>query len=88
MTMEAQGVVGDVATIFLREGTCDIPLNERSGVPPHGVPRAIPGRLCVGAGTNRARGLRGELARGLITDLAIDERTAEGLVGRGERGTT
>lgn len=82
VTMKAQGVVGDVATIFVREdGTYDgIPLNERSSVPPPPVFRTIPRRLCVVAGANRARGLKGALACGLITDLVIDEQTAEALV--------
>jgi DNA-binding transcriptional regulator LsrR (DeoR family) len=82
VTMKAQGVVGDVATIFVREdGSYDgIPLNERSSVPPPPVFRTIPRRLCVVAGANRARGLKGALACGLITDLVIDEQTAEALV--------
>jgi DNA-binding transcriptional regulator LsrR (DeoR family) len=81
-TMEAQGVVGDVATIFVREdGTYDkIPLNQRSSVPPPGAFRKVPRRLCVVAGANRARGLKGALACGLVTDLVIDEQTAEALV--------
>lgn len=82
VTMKAQGVVGDVATIFVREdGSYDgISLNERSSVPPPSVFRTIPRRLCVVAGANRARGLKGALACGLITDLVIDEQTAEALV--------
>ncbi len=82
LTMEAQGVVGDVATIFVREdGTFDgIPLNERSSVPPPAALRKVARRLCVVAGANRARGLKGALACGLITDLVVDEQTAEALV--------
>jgi DNA-binding transcriptional regulator LsrR (DeoR family) len=80
--MLALGVVGDVATFFVREdGTYDgIPLNERSSVPPPEVLRRAPRRLCVVAGANRARGLKGALLAGLVTDLVLDERTAEALI--------
>ena len=80
-TLEAEGVVGDVATIFVRQdGTYDrIPLNQRSSVPPPEVLRKVPRRLCVVAGANRARGLHGALRCGLITDLVVDEQTADAL---------
>jgi DNA-binding transcriptional regulator LsrR (DeoR family) len=80
--MEAERVVGDVATIFVRQdGTYDrIPLNQRSSVPPPEVFRKVPRRLCVVAGANRARGLQGALRCGLITDLVVDEQTADALI--------
>jgi DNA-binding transcriptional regulator LsrR (DeoR family) len=78
LELDALGVVGDVATRFLREdGTSGaIPLNERSSGPPPAVIRRAPRRLCVVAGPNKALGLRGALAGGLVTDLVLDERTA------------
>ncbi|MDA8291599.1 MAG: sigma factor-like helix-turn-helix DNA-binding protein [Actinomycetota bacterium] len=80
--LDALGVVGDVATVFLREsGTSDnIPLNDRSSGPPHSVIRRAPRRVCVVSGVNKARGLRAALAGRLVTDLVIDERSAEALV--------
>jgi DNA-binding transcriptional regulator LsrR (DeoR family) len=80
--LDALGVVGDVATYFLREdGTSDdIPLNERSSGPPPSVIRQAPRRVCVVAGVNKARGLRGALAAEVVTDLVIDERTATAML--------
>jgi deoxyribonucleoside regulator len=77
-----QGVVGDVATVFLREdGSHDgISLNERSSGPPPEVVCRAPRRICVVSGTHKVRGLRGAIAAGLITDLIIDERTASALI--------
>ena len=80
--LDALGVVGDVATVFLREdGTSDrIPLNDRSSGPSHSVIRRAPRRVCVVSGVHKARGLRAALAGRLVTDLVVDERTADALV--------
>lgn len=82
LALESRQVVGDVATYFLREdGSSDeIPLNERSSGPPPELIRQAPRRLCVVSGPHKARGLRGALAGGLVTDLVIDERTAMSLL--------
>ena len=81
LALQADGAVGDVATFFLREdGSSDnISLNERSSGHPPEVVRRAPRRLCVVSGVNKARGLRGALAGGLVTDLVVDERTAAAL---------
>jgi len=76
-------VVGDVATVFLREdGTSDISLNERSSGPDLDVLRAIPNRMCVAAGRHRVPGMRGAVAAGLVTCLVTDEETAAALLER------
>lgn len=81
-TLEASGVVGDVATYFLREdgGGEDIPLNKRSSGPPPSVIRQARRRICVVSGEQKARGLSAALRAGLVTDLVIDERAASALL--------
>lgn len=85
--LAADGVVGDVATVFYREdGTSDnIALNERSSGPGMDVLRGIARRVCVVSGAGKLRTLRGALAAGLITDLIVDVGTARRLVNEGER---
>ncbi|MDQ4024741.1 MAG: helix-turn-helix domain-containing protein [Actinomycetota bacterium] len=76
--LDAEGVVGDVCTVFLRaDGTYrDISINARaSGPTPHQL-RRIPRRLCAVAGDNKVAPLRAALAAGVVTDLVLDERTA------------
>lgn len=89
LALDALGVVGDVATYFLREdgGSEDIPLNERSSGPPPHVIRRAPRRICVVAGTNKARGLKGALSGRLVTDVVLDERTAAALLELEHAGT-
>ncbi|AEG43331.1 sugar-binding transcriptional regulator [Isoptericola variabilis] len=80
--LDAEGVVGDVCTVFLRaDGTYrDIPINARaSGPTPHQL-RRIPRRLCAVAGDNKVAPLRAALAAGVVTDLVLDELTAVRLV--------
>jgi DNA-binding transcriptional regulator LsrR (DeoR family) len=75
-------VVGDVCTVFLRaDGSWEgIPLNARtSGLPPPAL-RHIPRRICAVTGANKVRGLAAALAAGLVTDLVVDERTAQNLL--------
>lgn len=80
-----QRVVGDVATVFYREdGSSEgIALNERSTGPDHEVVRAVEHRFCVAAGPSKARGLRGALNAGLVTELVVDEATARALLALG-----
>lgn len=79
--LETDRVVGDVCTVFLRaDGTSnDIDLNHRASGPAHETLRTIPTRICVATGLNKVPALLGALRAGLITDLVIDEVTAEGL---------
>ena len=80
--LDAEGVVGDVCTVFLRaDGTYrDIPINARAtGPTPHQLQR-IPRRICAVAGDNKVPPLRAALAAGVVTDLVLDELTAVRLV--------
>jgi len=76
--LEAEGVVGDVCTIFLRsDGNYrDLALNERaSGLTPAEL-RRIPRRVCVVVGNSKRAPLVAALRAGIITHLIIDEITA------------
>ncbi|GAB2842651.1 sugar-binding transcriptional regulator [Microbacterium insulae] len=81
--LDAEGVVGDVATVFFRaDGTSDgIPLNERATGPQFDVLRRVPRRLCIVSGVSKLDSLRGALAAGLVTDLVVDEAVARALAG-------
>ncbi|WP_448639453.1 sugar-binding transcriptional regulator [Geodermatophilus sp. URMC 63] len=82
--LAAAHVVGDVCTVFLRaDGSWDgIPLNARtSGLLPPAL-RRVPRRVCAVAGSNKVVGLAAALAGGLVTDLVLDERTAQELLAR------
>ncbi|MGO2658651.1 sugar-binding transcriptional regulator [Mycetocola reblochoni] len=83
-SMVADGVVGDVATVFYREdGTDDgIALNARSSGPPLETVRAISRRVCVIAGQGKLPALRGAIRAGLVTNLIIDAPTARELIRR------
>ncbi|MDJ0391989.1 sugar-binding domain-containing protein [Rhodococcus sp. G-MC3] len=80
--LSADGVVGDIATVFLRsDGSYDgIALNERSSGPSLQRLKAVPTRLCVVAGNSKRDALLGALAGGLVTDLVIDDVSAASLV--------
>lgn len=76
--LAAVGVVGDVATKFLRADGSDlgIALNERSSGPDLDAIRRTPRRVCVIGDQSRIPALRSAIAAGLITDLIIDEHSA------------
>ncbi|WP_149204030.1 sugar-binding transcriptional regulator [Actinotalea subterranea] len=77
-----EGVVGDVCTVFLRaDGSYrDVALNARATGPTPAELQRIPRRVCAVAGDNKVAPLRAALAAGVVTDLVIDELTAEALV--------
>lgn len=77
-----EGVVGDVCTVFLRaDGSYDdIALNARATGPTPVELRRIPRRVCAVAGDNKVSPLRAALAAGVITDLVVDELTANALI--------
>ena len=77
-----EGVVGDVCTVFLRaDGSYqDIALNARATGPTPLELHLIPRRVCAVAGDNKVGPLRAALAAGVVTDLVIDELTADALV--------
>jgi DNA-binding transcriptional regulator LsrR (DeoR family) len=82
--LAAHRVVGDVCTVFLREdGTyADIGLNRRATGPTPLELRRIPRRLCVVSGDHKVPGVIGALRAGVVTDLVIDERTADAVLRR------
>jgi deoxyribonucleoside regulator len=80
--LEAEQVVGDIATVFYRvDGSSDgIPLNTRSTGPELSVLRAVARRICVVSGASKITALRGAIAAGLVTDLVLDELAARTLL--------
>ena len=82
--LRAVGVVGDVATILLREdgSWADIAANQRAtGIPPDVLARV--GRtICVVADPQRASALVAALRAGVVTDLVVDTATARATVAR------
>lgn len=81
--LRADGVVGDIATVFFRgDGSWDgIALNERASGPFLDRLQLVPRRVCIISGEEKLIGLRGALAGGLVTDLVIDDISAAELVG-------
>lgn len=77
------GVVGDVATVFYRaDGSTDaIAVNARATGPSFDVLRRTPRRVCVVSGRAKVSSLAGALAARLVTDLVVDESTAQALLG-------
>lgn len=81
-TLESEGVVGDVCTVFLRaDGTYeDLSLNERATGPTPAELRRVPRRVCAVAGDSKVIPLLAALRAGVITHLIVDELTATKLV--------
>jgi deoxyribonucleoside regulator len=81
-TLNSEGVVGDVCTVFLRaDGTYeDLSLNQRATGPTPAELRRVPRRVCAVAGDSKALPLLAALKAGVITHLVLDEQTATGLV--------
>ncbi|WP_433874039.1 sugar-binding transcriptional regulator [Sinomonas atrocyanea] len=81
-SLEAEGVVGDVATVFYRaDGSSEgIDLNLRGTGPDLAGLRRVPRRLCIVSGISKSAALRGALNARLATDLIVDEPTARDLL--------
>ncbi|TLP93855.1 MarR family transcriptional regulator [Nesterenkonia salmonea] len=79
--LNAEEAVGDVCTVFLRaDGSWrDIELNSRCSVMPPDVLGRIPRRVCVVNGPHKVTALRGALEAGLVTDLVLDQASANAL---------
>jgi DNA-binding transcriptional regulator LsrR (DeoR family) len=88
--LHREGVVGDVCTVFLRaDGSYeDISINDRATGPTPAELRRIGRRVCAAAGDAKVVPLRAALAAGVVTDLVIDELTAELLVNPGGASTS
>jgi len=82
-TLQAEGVVGDVCTVFLRaDGSYrDVVLNARATGPTPEELHRVPRRVCVVAGDNKVVPLLAALRSGVVTDLVVDEVTASHLLG-------
>jgi DNA-binding transcriptional regulator LsrR (DeoR family) len=80
--LNAEKVVGDVCTVFLRaDGTYeDLSLNLRATGPTPKELKRIPIRVCAVSGDNKVIPLLAALRAGVITHLVIDEQTATKLV--------
>lgn len=84
LALRAEGVVGDICTVLLREdGTyTDIAANQRAtGLTPAELQR-VPRRLCVVADPARAPAVAGALRAQVATDLVLDETTARAVLRR------
>ncbi|AWN24324.1 transcriptional regulator [Deinococcus irradiatisoli] len=83
--LAAQGVVGDLATVFYRaDGSFGgIPLNERASGPDLAQIRSAPQSLCVVSGLGKARALHAALLGGLARTLVVDEPTARAVLDLG-----
>lgn len=82
--LRKDGVVGDICTVLLREdgSYTDIAANQRaSGLTPDEL-ATVPRRLCVVADPKRAPAVVGALRAGVVTDLVIDEITAQSTLRR------
>ncbi len=78
---QADGVVGDVCTVLIREdGTTDLPLNKRASGPTPETLQKIPRRLLVVSGTGKALPLLGALRAKVATDLVLDDAAARALM--------
>ena len=77
-----QNVVGDVCTVLLRsDGSWrDVTLNARATGPTPAQLSRIPRRLCVAAGTGKARALLAALRARTATDLIVDDATARAVL--------
>ncbi|MCL3778412.1 helix-turn-helix domain-containing protein [Actinomyces sp. 186855] len=80
-------VVGDVCTVLLRaDGTWrDIDLNARATGPTPAQLARVPRRLCVVAGTGKARAALAALRARVATDLVIDGATARAVLALSHR---
>ncbi|MFW0112681.1 sugar-binding transcriptional regulator [Rothia sp. CCM 9417] len=80
--LRAQGIVGDVCTVMVRQdGTwADLDVNRRASGPTPAELAKIGRRVCAAAGKHRAAALRGALTTGAITDLVVDVELAEQLL--------
>lgn len=80
--LREDGAVGDIATTFMNDAGDDtaIAMNDRSTGPSLATIREVRRRVCVTCGSYKLRALEAALRAGLVTDLVIDEITADALV--------
>lgn len=80
--LEEDGAVGDIATSFFDAAGDSAPvrLNARTSGPDLDALRSIPRRICAVSGIHKIGALHAALVGGHISDLVIDERTADALI--------
>lgn len=80
-SLTTENVVGDICTVFLRsDGTWeDIELNRRASGPEPTELKKVPQRVCVVNGPHKVPALRGAMAADLVTDLVLDQVSADRL---------
>ncbi|WP_420594891.1 sugar-binding transcriptional regulator [Deinococcus sp.] len=80
--LDAQGVVGDLATVFYRAdgSSWGIPLNERASGPDLARVQAARQTICVVAGVGKARALHAALRGKLAQTLVVDEHAARAVL--------
>jgi deoxyribonucleoside regulator len=79
--LAGDGVVGDICTVFLRrDGSYDVPINQRATGPTPRELGRIKRRVCVVAGSAKVVPLLAAIRARTMTDLVIDEPTARRLL--------
>lgn len=80
--LQEDGAVGDIATTFFdAQGDCPgIRLNSRTSGPDLTALRSIRRRICAVSGVQKIAALRAALIGGHVTDLVIDEHTAQAMI--------
>jgi deoxyribonucleoside regulator len=83
--LQEDGAVGDIAaTFFDADGeTAPVRLNARTSGPDLEALRSVPRRICAVSGIHKITALHAALVGGHITDLVIDEQTADVLLDTG-----
>lgn len=86
--LKEDDAVGDVATIFLsRRGSYDdVRFNRRTSAPDPQALLRVRHRVCAVSGDHKVDALHAALIGGFVTQLVIDERTAELLIAHGRGG--
>lgn len=84
-SLERDGVVGDLATVFFRrDGSwADVSLNARATGPRLDQLRRVPRRVCVVSGMPKLNATLAALRAGYITTIVLDEPLAERIIDEG-----
>lgn len=87
-SLELDGVVGDLATVFFRrDGSwADIALNARATGPRLDQLRRVPRRVCVVSGMQKLDATLAALRAGFVTTIVLDETLAERIISAGREG--
>lgn len=78
----ADGVVGDICTVMLKENGeyKDLAINQRATGPTPSQLAKAKRRVAVASGLHRTRAVKSALQTGAITDLVVDSQLAEALI--------